>query len=1240
MEYEYPYDCARRLLAAHLPAFPDFGVDMILRCSVSTAGLLARVAVRRSASLVGWLVMAVATTGFSQPTATGLATDSSPATADTNSAVIGTSDRPGVEVYLQQIKPLLAVRCFACHGGLKQEADLRLDTVAALHAGGGSGPAVVAGDPDASLIVQRVAAHDLDLRMPPEHEGEAFSPDQVEQLRQWILAGAAGPNDEQPEPDPRSHWSFQPLNRPAVPTLTQSAWVQNPIDAFIAADHERLGLVAAEPASPGLLYRRLSLNLLGLPPTMDQAWRMQQAPAEFDYPATVAAMLDDPRHGQRWARHWMDIWRYSDWWGLGDEMRNSQKHIHHWRDWIVDNLNADRSYADLLRLMLAADELTPLDPNDLRATGFLARNYYLFNRHPWMEETVEHVGKAFLGLTTNCAKCHDHKYDPIDHTEYYALRAFFEPYHVRKDMLPGESDLTKDSLPRVYDGWLDAPTYRLVRGDEKQPDTSRVIAPAVPAFLQFAEFPIEPVELPPAAWQPDRHTWVAENHVQMASRRVAEAAAALEAAEAQLTSAAAHWGQFATAAPTPDDAATPADAPAEAVWHDDFQSLDSARWQAFGGNWEPQAGRVRQQQDGPQQAGLRWLGDLPTDFVVAVTLQIHGGSQWRSVGISFDETQRDPAAALTAEDSAQHVYLSAFAGGPKLQGSYRQGSQWHYPSEAAVSQTVTLDQTYVLRLQVRGSLVNAYLDDRLVLAWRTPLARRPGHLQLTTFDALASFQRVEITGLAADAPMVEAANHQPDPGTWAGARWQHQQAAGQVAIASAKWRGAQAELESVRARGEAAVGETSATDEQRAKLLQDAVQHERLAAVAAAAVGVAEAQLPWELARLNEEATAPESLEQAVREAEAKWQAAQEQLNQPVAAYTRLVGARWTPTRFQFSGQDDPEVPFPASSTGRRSALANWVVDRRNPLTARVAANHVWTRHFGQPLVPSVFDFGRNGQPPTHPELLDWLACELIDSGWSLKHLHRLIVNSATYQMATELTASDVAARNREIDPDNRYYWRRPTSRMESQVVRDALLELAGQLDITLGGPAILPSEQSKSLRRSLYFFHSNNDRNTFLTTFDEAAVAECYRREQSVVPQQSLALANSPLVHEQLAHIATRIAARLAADPPLAGANEPAGEPAWDRQIVELSYVGLLGRPSTPPERERCLAALQAWRTIATEAEARERAVSVTSDATIDAPSETSDTNSDAAIVEPDPAIVAQLVWVLLNHNDFISIY
>jgi hypothetical protein len=127
----------------------------------------------------------------------------------------------------------------------------------------------------------------------------------------------------------------------------------------------------------------------------------------------------------------MDVWRFSDWWGLGDQLRNSQLHMWHWRDWIIESLNSDRPYDEMIRQMLAADELDPEDFSDLRATGFLARNYFLFNRNQWMDETIEHVSKAFLGLTINCAKCHDHKFDPIKQTDYYKMRAIFEPYHVR-----------------------------------------------------------------------------------------------------------------------------------------------------------------------------------------------------------------------------------------------------------------------------------------------------------------------------------------------------------------------------------------------------------------------------------------------------------------------------------------------------------------------------------------------------------------------------------------------------------------------------------------------------------------------------------------------------------------------------------------------------------------------------------------------------------------------------------------
>ena len=195
----------------------------------------------------------------------------------------------------------------------------------------------------------------------------------------------------------------------------------------------------------------------------------------------------------------MDIWRYSDWWGLGAEVRNSQKHIWHWRDWIIESLNADKGYDQMVREMLAADELYPNDLDRLRATGFLARQYFKFNRNTWLDETVEHTSKAFLGLTLNCAKCHDHKYDPIAQQDYYRFRAFFEPYQVRTDMVPGETDLREGRHParlRLQPRRADVPASSAATSEQPRQ------GPAADAGLAArcwpsGELDIQPVTLPP-----------------------------------------------------------------------------------------------------------------------------------------------------------------------------------------------------------------------------------------------------------------------------------------------------------------------------------------------------------------------------------------------------------------------------------------------------------------------------------------------------------------------------------------------------------------------------------------------------------------------------------------------------------------------------------------------------------------------------------------------------------------------
>lgn len=872
--------------------------------------------------------------------------------------------------YVETIRPLLAERCVSCHGALRQEAGLRLDTAALLLAGGESGPAAVRNDPASSMIVARVADPDAATRMPPDGEAEPLSAEQVAAVAGWIAAGCPAPADERPEADPRDHWAFRPRTRPEVPRVQDAARTRNPIDAFLARARDRAGITPQPEAPRHVLVRRLFIDLIGLPPQPEELAAIEADASPDWYERLVERLLADPRHGERWARHWMDVWRYADWWGLGDQHRNSAKHMWHFRDWIVESLNADVGYDEMLRQMLAADELHPDDPAKLRATGFLARNWFLFNRTPWLDETVEHVGKGLLGLTLNCAKCHAHKYDPIRQEDYYRFRAFFEPIETRVDVVPGEGDLERDGIPRVFDGHLERPTHLFVRGEDTKPDTSRSFEPGVPEVLAFREIEVRPVSLPPTAFEPERRPWVLEAHVATARR-------AVESAESAVTKA--------------------------------VEKASAAR----------------------------------------TTL-------------------------ATAE------------------------------REAAVARAGLAVEQAVLESVVR---------------------------------------RAEATRIAWDEAVVGG-----DP--------------------------------SVR-RTEAATA---------------AVRAEREVAVARARRKVAEAEDKLATAAPDKKGEAEKEL-LAAREAVEKAVQAVETADGP---FTPFAGAKWTPTRFRTSTADDPAVPFPTTSTGRRTALAHWITDPQNPLTARVAANHIWMRHMGRPLVSTVFELGRKGEAPAHPELVDWLASELVDGpqpegsrrggGWSMKHLHRLICTSAAYRMGSSTAGADAAL---AIDPDNRLVWRREPIRLEAQVVRDGVLALAGMLDLTMGGPPVRESEQATSRRRSLYFWHSDISRNLFLTTFDDAAAKECYERERSIVPQQALALANAAIVHDAAAGIASRLEA-------------DAGD---DTAFLERAFETILQRDPSADERAACEGTLGRWRAVA-----------------------------KPAAGTADPARVL-LVWALLNHNDFVTL-
>jgi len=1117
------------------------------------------------------------------------------------------------ELYQREIRPLLAQKCAACHGVLRQAAGLRLDFGGGIHQGGESGPAVIPGSPEQSLLLQKVTASDDTQRMPPAGEGEQLNPQQLELLKTWIAAGAPYPADEQPPADPATWWSYQPIHAPPIPQANENPWIRNPIDAFILQQHRQHGLGASAEARPEVLLRRVYLDLIGLPPTRAelQAYLADTDPQRYE--KVVSQLLNRSEYGQRWGRHWMDVWRYSDWWGLGAQLRYSQKHIWHWRDWIVESLNADKGYDRMIVEQLAGDELAPTDPATLRATGFLARNYYLFNRTTWMDDVVEHTSKAFLGLTMNCVKCHDHKYDPLTTTDYYAMRAIFEPYHARLDELPGTTDLEKDGLPRAYDLHLDRPTYIHVKGDEKKPDTNQVIRAAVPATLAFKPLQIQPVKLPPPAHNPALQPWVLSNHLAAAQEQIITARQAVETAKKKLAEVERKGARTPTSAAAQPDAgirapnASPAPttkiatSAAKPFFTDNFSAANPALWELRDGQWSYTDGVLRQSEVKPARSAARSRVDHPADFVATFKFRPTGGATYKSVGFTFDTTE--------ARESL--VYLSAHAPGPKLQIAYGKANQYAYPTAGAQARAVKLGETYEVTVRVRGPLINVAVNGEHALAFELP-ERTPGKFQLITYDATADFLAFELSALPADAQLVKSSAPAPAPtakATAPAAIASPEQA--RAALKSAELALAASELRPAMVR---AVWEADSKRDQ-TNLLAAAALAEAKFKLAQAEADIAKAELemlsPTSEPKKKKEPDAEKKLKTA-QEALAK---AQKAVASPGTNYTSLRA-----TLKAFEGPDETEahrqLPYPTTSTGRRLAFANWLADRQNPLTARVLVNHVWTRHFGQPLVANVTDFGRRATKPVHADLLDWLAVDFMEHGWSLKRLHRQMVLSEAYRMSS--SQSSVGAKpqgrakanpglnaeslnteysaNFSRDPENKFYWRMNPQRMDANVLRDSLLHLAGTLDLTLGGPTIDPKREDAT-RRSFYFTQSPEDLNKFLEMFDNANTKECYRRDESILPQQALALANSRLASTA----AAKLAERLVKD----------AESASDEVFIRTTFTTILAAAPTPAEQQLCAESLAQFLTTAKERKS----------------------------AQPEAKARAALVHALLNHNDFITI-
>ncbi|MEQ1904946.1 MAG: DUF1549 domain-containing protein, partial [Pirellulaceae bacterium] len=827
--------------------------------------------------------------------------------------------------YVRDVRPILKTKCATCHNEADANAGLRLDSAVKVMKGGDSGPVVVPGKSGESRLIHAVMQTG-DLKMPPPEDAKPLDESQIETLRRWIDQGALVPENESQV----SHWAFLKPVRPTVPAVAmlddsanggaQTPTLQvNPIDAFLAQGHHQQQLKALPPAPKHVQLRRVYLDLIGLPPTPDQLQAFLNDDSPNAWEKVVDELLASSQYGERWGRHWMDVWRYSDWDGHGAEVRESKPHIWRWRDWIIEALNDDKPYDRMIIEMLAADEIAPDDPQAIRATGYLARNWYMFNRNTWLDNTIEHTGKAFLGVTFNCARCHDHMYDPISQTEYYQLRAFFEPHDVRTDRLPGQSDVSKDGLVRVFDANADAQTLLYVRGDEQNPLKDKPLVPRVPAALGPGDLGIQPVELPASAYYPGLQSFISAEVLSSAEAEVQTESSAHASAQQALAKAQSDLLAFQQATTQPETAPP--------FLQDDFTVARPNVWVTGDGNWQYQDGHLSQLDPADKMCCLKTLQPHSSDFTARLKFRVTGGDVYKSVGISFDASD---------DQNFSNVYASG--GGSKIQVAHRVNGTDQYPPAGAKEMPIEVNREHELLVTVRGVQCEVTFNGQAVLTYSLPNARpADGRFYIWTYDATAEFLALEITtsavlseeGLRAAVQLAESA----------------------AKLAEKKQTVASTSLEYVRAcmaADQANYAQPQAANSKELSLAAGKAERMRALAQEELKLLTAEQNLRNATAALPPEGLlVDEAKQKAVADAETAMSAAksavetaQKAATEPLEAYTRLT------------------TVYPANSTGRRAALARWIASRDNPLTARVAVNHIWLRHFHQPLVSTVFDFG------------------------------------------------------------------------------------------------------------------------------------------------------------------------------------------------------------------------------------------------------------------------------------------
>jgi hypothetical protein len=968
----------------------------------------------------------------------------------------------------RQVRPILSDKCYTCHGPDEKNrmAKLRLD----MKDGGAfaehNGYSIVKpGDSANSRLYQRISSDKKSFQMPPPSSGQTLTPAQVDVIKKWIDEGAKW----------ETHWAYAIPQRPEVPKVSDPAWVRNPIDAFVLANLDKNGLKPSPEAGRAILLRRVTFDLTGLPPTPAEleAFLADQSPEAYD--KVVESLLHSPRYGERMAMQWLDLARYADTHGYHID---SHREMWHWRDWVIDAFNNNMPFSEFTVEQLAGDLLPDATVSEKVASGFNRNHMINFEggaipeeyQNEYVVDRVEATAATWMGVTLGCARCHDHKYDPLSQKEFYRFYAFFN--NISEEGLDGKRGNAKPFLQ--------------LPSEQQRQKLDQLTSAIKELDKTLDEKKVAPIQ---AEWEKTRLPTLA------APTRTGLVVHYEFDGSLSDSSGKYHYGQVAkgdlTYSPSIVNRAASFDGETH-VTLDDVGALTRGSFSvAF---WiKPDSNRpmtvLTEVSDSTTGAGVEFhlddylLTDIqhweprlyvrlsrkwPSDAIEIRTKDRLDPSEWRHVVANYDGSGK--AAGL-------HVFFDGKPGEVEVLTNKLSGK---------LTTTAKLE----IGNKDLGKAFKGQLDD----------------LRIYSRPLLAS----EIQPMFRDEPVRASilipADHRDD--------------------------GQKEHLRNYFLSTEAAP-ELRQAYLSRKELLKEKAD---LVKVIPTTMVMAELEKPRETVILGR-------------------------------GDYRNRGEKVTP------GVPAILPPLPAGAPANRLTLAKWMVSPENPLTSRVVVNRYWQSYFGIGIVKTPQDFGSQGDPPSNPALLDWLATEFIRNGWNVREMQRLIVTSATYRQDSAASPDLI-----KDDPENRLLARGPRFRLPAEAVRDNALFISGLLKERVGGPSVFPyqpkglwediafgdgfSAQSYApshgddlYRRSMYTFWKRTSPPPSLATFDAPDREKCSaRRLLTNTPLQALVLLNDPTYLEASRALAGRMI--------LEGGHDPA-------KRIAYAYELATARPPAPRELE-----------------------------------------------------------------------